>query len=88
VIIVRYADDFVIGFQYQDDAQAMAAALRECVGEFSLTLHEKKTRLLKFGRLSSLAHEHNGRRRCATFVFLEFTHYCGRTRDGRFVVKR
>lgn len=88
VIIVRYADDFVMGFQYRDDAQAMAAALRERVGKFSLTLHEEKTRLLEFGRLPSLARERSGLRRCATFAFLGFTHYCGRTRDGRFVVKR
>ncbi|MDE2505947.1 MAG: group II intron reverse transcriptase/maturase [Planctomycetota bacterium] len=88
VIIVRYADDFVMGFQYSGDAQAMAAALRERVGEFSLTLHEEKTRLLEFGRLPSLARQRSGLRRCATFAFLGFTHYCGRTRDGRFVVKR
>jgi group II intron reverse transcriptase/maturase len=88
VIIVRYADDFVMGFQYADDARAMAEALRRRVGEFHLTLHEEKTRLIEFGRLPSLARERSGRQRCATFAFLGFTHYCGRTRDGRFVVKR
>ena len=88
VIIVRYADDFVMGFQYADDARAMAEALRHRVSEFSLTLHEEKTRLIEFGRLPSLARERSGLRRCATFAFLGFTHYCGRTRDGRFVVKR
>ena len=88
VIIVRYADDFVMGFQYADDARAMMEALRDRVGAFHLTLHEEKTRLLEFGRLPSLARERSGRKRCATFAFLGFTHYCGRTRDGRFVVKR
>jgi group II intron reverse transcriptase/maturase len=88
VIIVRYADDFVMGFQYADDARAMMEALRGRVGEFHLTLHEEKTRLIEFGRLPSLARERSGQRRCATFAFLGFTHYCGRTRDGRFVVKR
>src|SRR5262249_28203416 len=52
------------------------------------TLHEEKTRLIEFGRLPSLGRERGGLRRCATFAFLGFTHYCGRTRDGRFVVKR
>ena len=88
MIIVRYADDFVMGFQYADDARAMAKALRGRVSEFDLTLHEEKTRLIEFGRLPSLARERRGLRRCATFAFLGFTHYCGRTRDGRFVVKR
>jgi len=88
VIIVRYADDFVMGFQYADDARAMMEALRDRVGAFHLTLHEEKTRLIEFGRLPSLARERSGRKRCATFAFLGFTHYCGRTRDGRFVVKR
>jgi len=88
VIVVRYADDFVMGFQYASDARAMAEALRSRVGEFHLTLHEEKTRLIEFGRLPSLARERGGQRRCATFAFLGFTHYCGRTRDGRFVVKR
>lgn len=88
VIIVRYADDFVMGFQYAGDARAMAEALHGRVGEFHLTLHEEKTRLIEFGRLPSLARERSGQRRCATFAFLGFTHYCGRTRDGRFVVKR
>ena len=88
VIIVRYADDFVMGFQYAGDARTMAEALRQRVGEFHLTLHEEKTRLIEFGRLPSLDRERSGLRRCATFAFPGFTHYCGRTRDGRFVVKR
>src|SRR5262245_16861258 len=82
------ATRLVMGFQYAHDARAMMEALRDRVGEFHLTLHEEKTRLIEFGRLPSLAKERSGQQRCATFAFLGFTHYCGRTRDGRFVVKR
>ena len=55
---------------------------------FQLTLHEEKTRLIEFGRLPALEHQRQGERRPETFAFLGFTHYCGWTRDGRFVVKR
>jgi RNA-directed DNA polymerase len=88
VIIVRYADDAVMGFQYADDARNMFAALRARLGKFSLSLHEDKTRLIEFGRLPALERVKRGQRRPATFAFLGFTHYCGWTRDGRFVVKR
>jgi RNA-directed DNA polymerase len=88
VIIVRYADDFVMGFQYADDARRMLAALKERMAKFQLTLHEEKTRLIEFGRLPALDHKRRGQRRPSTFAFLGFTHYCGWTRDGRFVLKR
>jgi group II intron reverse transcriptase/maturase len=88
VAIVRYADDFVMGFQYPHDARRMMTALEKRLARFGLALHENKTRLIEFGRLPSLSREQRGLRRCATFAFLGFTHYCGRTRDGRFVVKR
>lgn len=88
VIIVRYADDFVMGFQYEADARKMHADLRERLAAFSLALHEDKTRLLEFGRLSTERREARGDRRPETFAFLGFTHYCARSRDGRFVVKR
>jgi RNA-directed DNA polymerase len=88
VIIVRYADDFVMGFQYTDDARWMLAALRERMAKFKLTLHEEKTRLIEFGRLPAIGHKRQGQRRPPTFAFLGFTHYCGWTRDGRYVVKR
>ena len=88
VIIVRYADDFVMGFQYTDDARRMLATLRERMAKFKLTLHEEKTRLIEFGRLPALDHQRRGERRLRTFAFLGFTHYCGWTRDGRFVLKR
>lgn len=88
VIIVRYADDFVMGFQYMDDARSMLASLRERMAKFKLMLHEEKTRLIEFGRLPAIDHKRLGQRRPPTFAFLGFTHYCGWTRDGRFVVKR
>jgi group II intron reverse transcriptase/maturase len=88
VIIVRYADDFVMGFQYADDARRMLAALKERMAKFQLTLHEEKTRLIEFGRLPALDHQRRGQKRLSTFAFLGFTHYSGWTRDGRFVLKR
>ncbi len=88
VVIVRYADDFVMGFQYTNDARRMRADLGERMAKFGLALHEEKTRLIEFGRLPTLDHARWGERRPETFAFLGFTHYCGRTRDGRFVVKR
>jgi len=88
VVIVRYADDFVMGFHYRSDAKAMMAVLKERLGRFGLRLHEEKTRLIEFGRLPAIDHMQTGERRLETFNFLGFTHYCGWTRDGRFVVKR
>ena len=88
VSIVRYADDFVMGFQSERDARQMLVDLQERFAKFQLVLHEEKTRVLEFGRLPALARKQRGQRRPSTFAFLGFTHYCGWTRDGRFVVKR
>lgn len=88
VIVVRYCDDFVLGFQYADDARPMLANLKERMAQFGLALHEEKTRLIEFGRLPALDRKKRGIRRPETFAFLGFTHYCGWTREGRFVVKR
>lgn len=88
VVIVRYCDDFVMGFQYEDDARKMLEALKERLGKFHLTLHDGKTRLIEFGRFPALRRAQRGERRPETFAFLGFTHYCGWTRDGRFVLKR
>ncbi|HEY6291802.1 MAG TPA: reverse transcriptase domain-containing protein [Terriglobia bacterium] len=88
VIIVRYCDDFVMGFQYEDDARRMLVDLKERLAKFKLALQEKKTRLIEFGKLVSELRRKRGARRCETFNFLGFTHYCARSRDGRFVVKR
>ena len=87
VIVVRYADDVVMGFQYTRDSRRMLADLQERVTKFRLQLHGEKTRLIEFGRLPALDRRRRGARRPDTFAFFGFTHYCGWTRDGRFVVK-
>lgn len=87
VVIVRYADDFVMGFEKEADAQEMLLALKARLGRFGLALHEGKTRLIEFGRFAALKRKRRGARRPETFAFLGFVHYCGCTRDGRFIVK-
>jgi hypothetical protein len=85
---VRYADDLAMGFQYEADARRMLGELQSRLERFKLSLHEDKTRLIEFGKLSSMLREKRGDGRPETFTFLGFTHYCAKTRDGRFVVKR
>jgi RNA-directed DNA polymerase len=87
VSIVRYADDFVMGFESGADARQMMVTLKECLVKFSLALHEDKTRLIESGRLPALARQQRGDRCPDTFAFLGFTHYGGWTWDGRFIVK-
>jgi hypothetical protein len=84
---VRYADDFVMGFESGADARQMLVDLKDRLAKFGLSLHEDKTRLIEFGRLPALARRQRGERHPETFAFLGFTHYCGWTRDGRFIVK-
>jgi group II intron reverse transcriptase/maturase len=88
VIIVRYCDDFVMGFQYEADARGMLVQLKERLAKFKLVLHEQKTRLIEFGKLVSELRRKRGAARCETFKFLGFMHYCAWSWDGRFVVKR
>ena len=88
VIIVRYADDFVMGFQHRDDAQRCLRALRTRLTEFGLELHPEKTRLIEFGRYAAERREKRGEGAPETFDFLGFTHCCGRTRIGAFTIKR
>lgn len=82
-IVVRYADDFVIGFETEADARACLNALKERLHTFGLTLHPDKTRLIEFGRDSAARRQRDGRGRCETFDFLGFTHICGKTRKNR-----
>ena len=88
VIIVRYADDFVVGFQHQSDATRFLEELRERFRQFNLELHADKTRILEFGRFAARQQESRGQGKPATFNFLGFTHVCDKTRDGRFIVLR
>ncbi len=88
MIIVRYADDFVVGFQHRDDANRFRKELGERLAEFGLDLHETKTRLIEFGRFAVENRGKRGQGKPETFTFLGFTHYCGTRRDGGFIVKR
>jgi RNA-directed DNA polymerase len=88
-LVIRYADDFVIGFEHEADARACLESLGERLGKFGLNLHPKKTRLIEFGRGSAARREREGRGKCETFDFLGFTHFCGKTRRAqRFALKR
>jgi RNA-directed DNA polymerase len=88
VIIVRWADDFIVGFETEQDAQAFLAELRERFARFGLELHPDKTRLIEFGRNADWTRRRRGAGRPETFDFLGFTHICARTRKGWFTVKR
>ncbi len=88
VIIVRFADDFTMGFEYQEDAQRFLVELRERFARFGLELHPDKTRLIEFGRFAAKNRQARGVGKPETFDFLGFTHICARMRDGRFWVRR
>ena len=88
VIIVRFADDFVAGFEDIGDAQRFLTDLRERFTRFGLELHPDKTRLIEFGRFAAQNRKARSVGKPETFDFLGFTHICGtRTRDGRFWLK-
>ncbi len=88
VIIVRYADDFVIGFREESDARRCLAALRERLAKFGLELHPEKTRLIEFGRYAEERRAKRGAGPPETFDFLGFTHISGKTRRGEFTIHR
>jgi group II intron reverse transcriptase/maturase len=89
VVLVRYADDFVAGFQHREDAQKFLAGLSERLARFGLELKAEKTRLIEFGRYAAQRRQERGLGKPETFEFLGFTHICGKTRDGkRFALKR
>jgi group II intron reverse transcriptase/maturase len=89
VVIVRYADDFVMGFQYKHEAEHFLNALRERLQAFALALHPEKTRLIEFGRFASENRRKRGDSKPETFTFLGFTHICSvRINGGRFKILR
>ena len=88
VIYVRYADDIVAGFEYEDDAQRFLAELRARLDQFALTLHPEKTRLIEFGRFAAENRTRRGVGKPETFDFLGLKHICGRSRAGYFKLKR
>ncbi|MGH2833363.1 MAG: group II intron reverse transcriptase/maturase [Solirubrobacteraceae bacterium] len=88
VIIVRFADDYIAGFEHRDDAERFLRDLRERFAKFALELHPEKTRLIEFGRHAALDRRKRGDGRPETFEFLGFTHICAKTKRGRFKLKR
>jgi RNA-directed DNA polymerase len=88
MIIVRYADDIVVGFQHEADARRFWDAMRERLQEFSLSLHPEKTRLIEFGRFAADKRAQRGLGKPETFNFLGFTFICGKSLKGKFLVMR
>ena len=88
MIVVRYADDIIVGFEHETDAQRFRDAMRARLQEFSLSLHPDKTRLFEFGRHAAARRAQRGLGKPETFNFLGFTFVCGNSRRGRFLVER
>ena len=87
-MIVRYADDIVVGFEHEADAVRFREALATRLASFSLTLHPEKTRLIQFGRHAATARARRGLGKPETFAFLGFTFVCGKSLRGRFLLLR
>jgi hypothetical protein len=88
VIVVRWADDFVVGFEHQQDAEQFHHELAERFAKFKLKLHPEKTRVIEFGRWAAKQRQARGQGKPETFNFLGFTHSCSQTRKGKFTVLR
>jgi RNA-directed DNA polymerase len=88
MIVVRYADDLVVGFEREGDAHRFLDAMRERLGEFALSLHPDKTRLIEFGRFAAVDRKRRGLGKPETFAFLGFTFICGKSRRGSFQLHR
>jgi len=89
VVVVRYADDLVVGFQHRTEAERFLQEFRERLAKFGLELHPDKTRLIEFGRFAARDRKGRGEGKPETFTFLGFTHYCGqRHKSGTFTVWR
>ena len=88
MIIVRYADDFIVGFEHETDARRFLDAMRERLGKFALSLHPEKTRLIEFGRFAAENRKRRGLGKPETFSFLGFTFICTKSRRGKFQIKR
>jgi group II intron reverse transcriptase/maturase len=88
VVVVRFADDFVVGFQHRQEAERFLGELRERLARFALELHPAKTRLIEFGQFAAQNRRARGDGKPETFNFLGFTHSCAKKRNGRFTVLR
>jgi len=87
MIVVRYADDLVVGFEDRMAAERFLEAFRERLAKFGLELHPEKTRQIEFGRFAAQDRERRGEGKPETFTFLGFTHFCGKRRR-EFIVWR
>ena len=85
IIVVRFADDFVVGFQHRAEAERFLGRVRERFAQFGLALHPEKTRLIEFGRRADRNRRGRGDGKPETFNFLGFTHICGTSRGGTFL---
>jgi group II intron reverse transcriptase/maturase len=88
MIVVRFADDYVTGFEHREDAERFRVELRERLAKFGLELADEKTRLIEFGRYATERRARRGLPKPETFEFLGFTHICAKDRRGRFKLKR
>jgi hypothetical protein len=89
MVVIRYADDTIVGFQHEHEARAFLDDLKERIRKFELALHPDKTRLIRFGRHAAKQREKLGEGKPETFDFLGFTHFCTRSRKwGSFVIGR
>jgi group II intron reverse transcriptase/maturase len=88
MIIVRYADDVIVGFEHEADARRFLEAMRERLAEFALSLHPDKTRLIEFGRFAAANRKRRGLGKPETFNFLGFTFICSKSQRGKFLIKR
>jgi RNA-directed DNA polymerase len=88
MIILRYADDTVVGFEHEADARRFLDMMRTRLEEFALSLHPEKTRLIEFGRYAAADREKRGLGKPETFSFLGFTFICSKSRKGHFLIKR
>ena len=86
VVVVRYADDTVVGFRYREDAERFQKELQERLAKFGLELNTDKTRLIEFGRWAEQDRKRRGEGKPETFNFLGFTHSCGKHRKGYFAL--
>lgn len=87
-VVVRYYDDFIVGFQHRQDAERFQTELRERFAKFGLKLHPDKTRLIEFGRFAEANWRRRGEAKPETFNFLGFMYICAKTRKGKFTVLR
>ncbi|MGB0084880.1 MAG: reverse transcriptase domain-containing protein, partial [Rhodomicrobiaceae bacterium] len=88
MIVVRYADDIIVGSEHETDAHRFRDAMRTRLQEFALSLHPDKTRLFEFGRHAAAGRAQRGLGKPETFNFLGFTFICGKTRSGKFQLRR